>query len=54
MMKMSDNKRYVLQSVKILKDRQDEIKKKIATLQNTMHIMINELQKIQQVITINK
>jgi len=49
-----DNKRYVLQSVKILKDRQDEIEKKIATLQNNMQIMINELQKIQQVTTINK
>jgi len=42
------NKHYVLQSVKILKDRQDEIEKKIATLQNNMQIMINELQKIQQ------
>jgi len=47
------NKRYVLQSVKILKDRQDKIEKKIATLQNNMQIMINELQKIQQVTTIN-
>jgi len=43
------NKRYVLQSVKILKDRQDEIEKKFATLQNHMQIMINEFQKIQQV-----
>jgi len=40
---------YMLQSVKILKDRQDEIEKKIAMLQNNMQIMINELQKIQQV-----
>jgi len=47
------NKCYVLQSVKILKDRQ-EIVKKIATLQNNMQIMINELQKIQQVTNINK
>jgi len=30
------NKYYVLQSVKILKNRQDEIKKKIVTLQNNM------------------
>jgi len=48
------NKRYVLQSVQILIDWQDEIKKKIATLQNNMQIMINELQKIRQVTTINK
>jgi len=47
------NKRYVLQSMKILKDRQDKIEKKIVTLQNNMQIMINELQKIQQVTTIN-
>jgi len=39
------NKRYVLQSMKIWKDRQDEIEKKIATLQNNMQIMINEFQK---------
>jgi len=44
----------VLQSAKILKNRQDEIEKKIATLQNNMQIIINELQKIQQVTTINK
>jgi len=33
------NKRYVLQSVQILKARQDEIEKKIATLQNNMQTM---------------
>jgi len=48
------NKRYVLQSVKILKDRQVKIEKKIAMLQNSIQIMINELQNIQQVTTINK
>jgi len=46
------NKRYVLQSMKILKDQQDEIDKKLAALQNNMQIMINELQKIQQVTTL--
>jgi len=48
------NKRYVLRSTKILKDRQDEIENKIATLQNNMQIVINELQTIQPVMTINK
>jgi len=38
----------VLQSVQILKDRQDEIDKKLTAL-NNMQIMISELQKIQQV-----
>jgi len=50
------NKRYVLQSVQILKNRQDEIDKKLAALQNNMirQIMISELQKIQQVTTLNR
>jgi len=33
------NKCYMLQSVKILKARQDEIERKIATLQNNMQII---------------
>jgi len=49
------NKHYVctLQSVQILKDQQNEINKKLAMLQNNMQIMISELQKIQQVTTLN-
>ncbi|XP_036147378.1 uncharacterized protein LOC118647172 [Monomorium pharaonis] len=42
------NKRYVQQTVKILKDRQDEIERKIETLQSRVEItahMLNEFQR---------
>jgi len=48
------NKRYVLQSVQILKIRQDEIDKVDGAPQNNMQIMISEFQKIQQVTTLNR
>ena len=44
------NKRYVQQTIQILKDRQDELERKMAVFQNNIQITLNELQKaIQQV-----
>ena len=40
------NKRYVQQSVQDLKDRLNEIERKIAILQNNVQIMLNEFEKI--------
>jgi len=37
------NKRYVQQSVQDLKNRLNEIKRKIAALQNNVQVMLNEL-----------
>jgi len=37
------DKRYVLQSVQILKDQQDVIDKNLVALQNNIQIMISEL-----------
>ena len=40
------NKRYVQQSVQDLKDRLNEIERKIGILQNNVQIMLNEFEKI--------
>lgn len=45
------NKRYVQQSVQILKDHQDEIERKIITLQNKIEIKFNEIQKRLDTVT---
>jgi len=39
------NRRYVQQSIQILKDRQIKIKRKMMELQNNMQIMFNELKR---------
>jgi len=39
------NKRFVQQSMQILKDRQDEIEKKITSLQNIRQIMLKYVQE---------
>jgi hypothetical protein len=45
------NKRYVEQSMQILKDRQDEIERKMMVFQNNVQVILNELQKtVRQVI----
>ena len=45
------NKRYVQQSMQILKDRQDEIERKIVTLQNKVEIICNEIQRRLDTVT---
>lgn len=45
------NKRYVQQNMQILKNQQDEMEKKIATYQNNVQIMINELREMIQHMT---
>ena len=40
------NKRYVQQSVQDLKDRLNEIERKIAALQNNVQDMLNKLKKM--------
>jgi len=45
------NKLYVLQNVQILKDQQDEIKKKIAAFQNNKQINISNISKFQNDLT---
>jgi len=50
----ADNKRYVQQSMQILKNWQNEIKKKMIKLQNNMQIMLNELKKMTQQVTIHR
>jgi hypothetical protein len=45
------NKRYVQQSMQILKDRQDEIERKIVTLQYKVEIMLNKIQRRLDTVT---
>ena len=45
------NKRYVQQSIQILKDHQDEIERKIVTLQNKVEIMLNKIQRQLDTVT---
>lgn len=45
------NKRYVQQSVQNLKDQQNEIERKIVTLENKMEIMFNEIKKRLDTVT---
>jgi len=45
------NTRYVQQSIQILEDRQDEIKKKITSLQSNGQIMLKYMQKNIQALT---
>jgi len=40
------NKRYVQQSVQHLKDRLNEIERKIAVLQNNVQVILNEFEKM--------
>lgn len=39
------NKRYVQQTVQILKDRHDELERKMVAFQNNIQITLNELQR---------
>ena len=41
------NKRYLQQNMQMLKDRQAEIERKIATLQNNVDIVLNEIRQVR-------